>query len=139
MNIVKSINEILKQRRLELNMTMLDVAKLVGVSEGTVSRWESGDIANMRRDKITALAKTLQISPAVIMGWTDDFSIDNSNNCGVIGEVNSSAITIKNGYERTLTTQEQDLLRIYNTVDGKTQMKIMNFIYDIEEQLQKGQ
>lgn len=66
---MQEINEILKQRRLELGLTMLDVAKSVGVSEGTVSRWESGDIANMRRDKIAALAKTLNISPAVIMGW----------------------------------------------------------------------
>lgn len=66
---MQEINEILKRRRLELGLTMLDVAKSVGVSEGTVSRWESGDIANMRRDKIAALAKILDISPAVIMGW----------------------------------------------------------------------
>lgn len=130
---MKSVNEILKQRRLELNMTMLDVAKSVGVSEGTVSRWESGDIANMRRDKITALAKTLRISPAVIMGWSEDLSTDNSHNYGVIGDVTGGAINIGSSQERILTTQEQDLLRIYNSVDGKTQMKIMNFIYEIEE------
>lgn len=68
---MKEINEILKERRVELNMTMLDVAKKVGVSEGTISRWESGDIANMKRDKIAALARTLQISPGVIMGWEE--------------------------------------------------------------------
>ncbi|MBQ3182386.1 MAG: helix-turn-helix domain-containing protein [Clostridia bacterium] len=69
---MKKINEILKERRLELQLTMLDVAKSVGVSEGTISRWESGDIANMRRDKIAALATTLKISPSVIMGWEED-------------------------------------------------------------------
>ena len=68
---MKEINEILKDRRIKLNMTMLDVAKKVGVSEGTISRWESGDIANMKRDKIAALARTLQISPGVIMGWEE--------------------------------------------------------------------
>ena len=68
---MKEINEILKERRVELNMTMLDVAKKVGVSEGTISRWESGDIANMKRDKIATLARTLQISPGVIMGWEE--------------------------------------------------------------------
>ena len=66
---MQTINEILKQSRIELGLTMLDVAKAVGVSEGTVSRWESGDIANMRRDKIAALAHTLDLSPSVIMGW----------------------------------------------------------------------
>ena len=68
---MKEVNEILKERRIEMNMTMLDVAKKVGVSEGTISRWESGDIANMKRDKIAALAKALLISPGVIMGWEE--------------------------------------------------------------------
>lgn len=63
------VKDILKDRRLELELTLEDVAKRVGVSPATISRWESGDIANMRRDRIAALAEALQISPAVIMGW----------------------------------------------------------------------
>lgn len=70
-----NINKVIKDRRIELGMTMNDVAKAVGVSEATVSRWESGDIANMRRDKIAKLAEVLHVSPAVIMGWED---IDNN-------------------------------------------------------------
>lgn len=66
-----AIKDILKNRRIELHLTMKEVADKVGVSEGTISRWESGDIENMRRDKIMALAKALQISPAVIMEWED--------------------------------------------------------------------
>lgn len=52
-------------------MSMRELASKTGVSEGTISRWESGNIANMKRDKIVALAKALQISPSVIMGWED--------------------------------------------------------------------
>lgn len=63
------IKDIIKNRRIELGLTMAEVAKQVGVSEGTVSRWESGNIANMRRSKIAALAKVLDLSPSVIMGW----------------------------------------------------------------------
>lgn len=65
------INEKLRDRRIELGLTQQDVADFVGVSEGTVSRWESGDIGNMRRDRIVAYAKILCVSPAVIMGWED--------------------------------------------------------------------
>lgn len=65
------VKDIIKNRRIEMNMTMKEVADKVGVSEGTVSRWESGDIANMRRDKIMALAKVLDLSPNVIMEWDD--------------------------------------------------------------------
>lgn len=61
------IKDILKSRRIQLNLSQMDVAKAVGVSEGTVSRWESGDIANLKRSRIAALAKILQINPAVIV------------------------------------------------------------------------
>lgn len=66
-----SIKDVLKSRRLELGYTMKELADLVGVSEGTISRWESGDIANMRRDKIVSLAKALRLSPSVIMEWDE--------------------------------------------------------------------
>lgn len=36
-----------------------------------VSRWESGDIDNMRRDKIAGLANALKVSPLLIMGIED--------------------------------------------------------------------
>ena len=65
-------SELIKNRRKELHLTMKDVADRVGVSEGTVSRWESGNIANMGRDKIAALAKVLKISPSIIAGYSDD-------------------------------------------------------------------
>lgn len=64
------VKNILKKRRNELHLTLEDVAGRVGVSAATISRWESGDIANMRRDRIVSLAKALQLSPAVIMGWS---------------------------------------------------------------------
>lgn len=66
---ISEIKNILKDRREELGLTTKQVADAVGVSEGTVSRWESGIIKNMRRDKIAALAKVLQIQPRIIMGW----------------------------------------------------------------------
>lgn len=64
----KSVGKIIFDRRTALSLTQKDVADYVGVSEATVSRWESGHIDNMRRDRIAKLAKVLQISPLVIMG-----------------------------------------------------------------------
>lgn len=70
------MDNILKESRKRLNLTMLQVANYVGVSEGTISRWESGNIANMKRDKIAKLSEILQIRPSVIMGIYDS-SVDN--------------------------------------------------------------
>lgn len=62
-------NELLKSKRKELNLTMKQVADFVGVSEATVSRWESGNIANMGRDKIALLSQILKITPGAIAGY----------------------------------------------------------------------
>lgn len=62
------IGKMLRERRNELSLTQRQVANYVGVTEATVSRWESGDIDNMRRDKIASLAAVLRMSPLLIMG-----------------------------------------------------------------------
>lgn len=69
MIIVKAVKDIIKEKRLEHGLTMKELAQKVGVSEGTISRWESGEIANMRRGAMVALSKVLDISPEVLMGW----------------------------------------------------------------------
>ncbi|WP_195195242.1 XRE family transcriptional regulator [Enterococcus faecium] len=65
------MNEILKKKRLEKNMSLEDVGKLVGVGKSTVRKWENGMIENMGRDKIVALSKALDISPIDILGMSE--------------------------------------------------------------------
>lgn len=65
------MNEIIKMKRLEKNMSLEDVGKLVGVGKSTVRKWENGMIENMGRDKIVALSKALDISPIEILGMSE--------------------------------------------------------------------
>jgi len=62
----------LQLRRKELGMTLEDVGQAVGVGRSTVLRWEKGMIKNMRRDKIAALAKALQMSPLEFIRFRTD-------------------------------------------------------------------
>lgn len=66
------IGKQLYERRKELSLTQRQIADYVGVTEATVSRWESGEIGNMRRDKIANLARVLKVSPLLIMGLSDE-------------------------------------------------------------------
>lgn len=52
-------------------MTLEQVADIVGVGKSTVRKWETGMIANMKRDKIALLAKALGTTPAYLMGWKE--------------------------------------------------------------------
>lgn len=58
-----TIGEMISARRKELGLTLEEVGKAVGVGKSTVKKWESGYIANMKRDKIAALSEILKISP----------------------------------------------------------------------------
>ncbi len=57
--------------RKEKGLTLEQVASIVGVGKSTVRKWETGMIANMKRDKIALLAKALGTTPAYLMGWQD--------------------------------------------------------------------
>lgn len=68
-----TIQNLIKNRRNELGLTLLDIANACGVSEATVSRWESGDIVNMKRSRIAQLAKVLNVSPFLLIH--DDYDV----------------------------------------------------------------
>ncbi len=69
---MKEFKDLVKMRREELGLTMEQVAAACGVSRPTVSRWESGEIKDVRREKIIALAKALRTTPAYLLGMTDE-------------------------------------------------------------------
>ena len=61
------IGRIIHLKRTELNLTLEDVGKAVGVGKSTVKKWEDGYISNMRRDKIARLAKVLRLNPVTFV------------------------------------------------------------------------
>lgn len=66
-----TINEIIRSKRIEMGFSMKELAERIGVSEGTISRWESGKIEDMRRSRIKALSEVLDIPIHVLMEWDD--------------------------------------------------------------------
>ena len=62
----------MKKRREELNMSYQTLSDRVGISKSTLQRYETGYIKNMPVDKLEDIADALQVSPAYLMGWTDE-------------------------------------------------------------------
>ena len=65
------IGEKMKNRRIELGLSLEAVGDIVGVGKSTVRKWENGFIKNMGRDKIALVAKALRVTPGYLMGWED--------------------------------------------------------------------
>jgi repressor LexA len=99
----------IKTLRKENNLTLEQVANIVGVGKSTVRKWETGMIANMKRDKISALAKALNTTPAYLMGWDEET------------EENTPE-------ELKLTEGEKMLLDLFNRVPEENQEMVLDMI-----------
>lgn len=73
-------------RREQIGMTQDELAQRVGVSKASISRWESGDISNMRRDRIQKLAEALRVSPIALLDEETDGlkGIDEGSNINAV-------------------------------------------------------
>lgn len=78
------LHERIKKRRLECNLTLLDVAKMLGVSEATVQRYESGEIKNLKQTTVLEMAKIFNCSPSYLMGWENERGFNSLKNRGQI-------------------------------------------------------
>lgn len=65
-----TIGDRIKQRRLELKLTVEELAEKVGKSRATIYRYENGDTENMPTTILEPLAKALNTTPADLIGWT---------------------------------------------------------------------
>lgn len=67
-NKLVEMKDIIKSRRLELGLTQQELADLCHADRTTVGKWESGDIINIKRDKLQLLSKALNVSHLALLG-----------------------------------------------------------------------
>lgn len=116
-------NEVIKLKRKEKDMTLRELAEKVGVSEATVSRWESGDIRSMKRPNIEALSKILGISPAILMEW-EEYQETGSEQYYLDPETREMAEFLKNNKDYKV------LFDAMRTVRPTDIQEVLNFIND---------
>lgn len=71
-----TIGERIKNRRISLGLTVEQLAAKLNKNRATIYRYESDEIENMSISVLEPLAKVLHCSPAYLMGWEDEPSID---------------------------------------------------------------
>lgn len=102
----ENMAERIKNLRKEKGMTLEEVAIKVGVGKSTVRKWETGMIANMRRDKIASLANALGTTPEYLMGWNEKNTPD----------------------EFVLTEGEMDLIQLFRMIPVDQQPAVLAII-----------
>lgn len=64
----KEIGEIIKKKRLELNLTQAQLGEKLGVGAAAVNKWEQGIVTNIKREILRNIALVLKIHPAYLIG-----------------------------------------------------------------------
>ena len=66
------LKKTLKTLRKERGYTLESLAERIGTSKQTIHRYENGTITNIPPEKVEALAEALGVTPAMLMGWSDE-------------------------------------------------------------------
>ena len=69
---MEHIGDRIKKKREEHGLTMEDLGNKLGVTKSTISKWERGDVDNIKRSYIPKLAEILNVDPAWLMGFSPD-------------------------------------------------------------------
>ena len=67
--------ERIKHRREQLGISQTELTECIGTSKQNLYKYENDIITNIPSDRVEALAKKLNTSPAYIMGWNEDTSL----------------------------------------------------------------
>ena len=126
------LKENIKSKRLELSMTLEELANKVGISRQTIQRYESGVISNIPSDKIEKLAEALECSPAFLMGWDQKDQLNEKDKKSIDKDLNNIMQEFREGTDGTayyngVELEESDLDLIESAMKiALEQIKIKN-------------
>lgn len=69
---VSAIGNRIRRRREELGFTLDEVALKVGITKGTISRYENGVIVRPKIPVLESIARALEIDPRELLGWAEE-------------------------------------------------------------------
>ena len=125
-----TIKDKIRERRLELGLTLEEVASAVGVAKSTVKKWESGQIASMRQSKIVALAKVLRVEPTYLIFEDETINANHGVNNGIIGNHNSNNVI---GCAASGEI-EAELLALCKKMSIQQKAKLLTLAYELIEE-----
>ena len=119
----KEIGAKIRQKRKALNLTQLQLAEKVELTESSISRYESGKIATMPTSTVNKICKVLNIEPAELLGITPETSFEYDLK-EILKEVDNLPIEAKKELLDLFKSQINMYRRLYNEKDDNVSKKI---------------
>ena len=119
----KEIGAKIRQKRKSLNLTQLQLAEKVELTESSISRYESGKIATMPTSTVNKICKVLNIEPADLLGITPETSFEYDLK-EILKEVDNLPIEAKKELLTLFKSQINMYRRLSNEKDDNVSKKI---------------
>ena len=119
----KQVGERVKERRTELNLTMPELGKRIGVNKSTIQRYEADGVDPKRTMIINGLAEALLTTPEWLTGLSEDKEYDSRTLCEKdleehIKKYIDTVSTVVNGepHQQLLTTFLGKMIDLYSVL-----------------------
>lgn len=66
------MSEIIKKLRTEYGWTQEELGKKLGLQKAIINKYENGSVENIKRTTIQKMAQLFHVSPAYLMGFTEE-------------------------------------------------------------------
>jgi transcriptional regulator with XRE-family HTH domain len=104
----------IKFLREKAGMSQDELAQKLNTTKQTIYKYEMGIVTNIPSDKIEKMALIFHISPAYIMGWTDEITPTNSDTSF-----------------STLSEEEQKILKNFRTLNDLGKSRALEYVEDL--------
>lgn len=71
-----TIGDRIKKLRMLIDMSQVELAEKIGVKKQTLYKYENNLVTNIPSDVIERICKVLNTSPAYLMGWSDNLTVE---------------------------------------------------------------
>ena len=68
---MKTMGQRIHEKRVEYGWTLEELGEKLGVKKSSISKWENGDVQNIKRSCIARMAELFHCSPVWLMGYDD--------------------------------------------------------------------
>lgn len=126
----------LKRLRQEFDITQSDLARQIGVVPSAVGKYERLPGAYPSVDALIKIADYFQVSlDYLLRGTTPQPSVENN----ISGQLSNSSFiqanhggVVINGEPQTLSPEAVELLHIYEDLNGRNRLRLLNFAVELE-------
>lgn len=109
--------------RKQHNMTQEELGAKIGVNKAAISKYEKGQVENMKRSTIKMLADLFGVSPTYLLGWDDEHEqskiADEVKAFDVVGQVYGE--------------RAAKMLELFSRMNSDGQERILEFIKDMNQ------